>query len=102
MLNIKFVTQNRSIQAEPGETLRSAAIKNTLSIYPHIKKILNCRGRGLCSACKVEIVSGNVGPRNEIEEKTLAKSLKTNPNVRLACQITLTDEMDGLEVRTHI
>ncbi len=102
MLNIKFVTQNRTIQVEPGETLRSAAIQNTLSIYPNIKKILNCRGRGLCSACKVEIVTGNVGAPNEIEKKNLEKQLKANPNVRLACQITLTDEMDGLEVRTHI
>jgi len=102
MLNIKFVSQNRTVQAEAGDTVRSAAIKNKLSIYPHIKKILNCRGRGLCNACTVEIVSGNVGPRNEVEEKNLSKQLQSNPNIRLACQIALTDEMDGLEVRTHI
>ncbi|QPJ64166.1 MAG: (2Fe-2S)-binding protein [Candidatus Nitrohelix vancouverensis] len=102
MLNIKFVSHNRTIPAEPGETIREAAIRSKLSIYPNIRKILNCRGRGLCSSCKIEIVSGNVGPLNEIEKKNLAGALKKNPNLRLACQIQLTEEMDGIEVRSHV
>ena len=97
MLNITFEKQNRTLKAEAGENLRELAIKNKLSVYPHLLKILNCRGRGLCTSCTVEIVSGKVAPRNEIEQEKLAK--KKNPNLRLACQVTV--EAD-LVVRTHV
>ncbi|PIQ95681.1 MAG: (2Fe-2S)-binding protein [Nitrospinae bacterium CG11_big_fil_rev_8_21_14_0_20_56_8] len=102
MLDIRFANQNRTIKGEPGETLREAAIRNKLSLYPHVFKILNCRGRGLCTSCTVEIVKGSVSPRNEIENKNLARKLKNNPNLRLACQITLTENMGELEVKTHV
>ena len=40
MLEIQFTKQNRTIKAELGETIREAAIRNKLSIYPHIFKVL--------------------------------------------------------------
>ncbi|MDH5763550.1 MAG: (2Fe-2S)-binding protein [Nitrospinota bacterium] len=99
MLEIHFEKQKRTLKVEPGVNLREAAIAAKLSIYPHIKKILNCRGRGLCSSCRVEIVSGQVADRNEIENNNLSKALKKNPNLRLGCQITVED---NLVVRTHV
>ncbi|NIQ01553.1 MAG: 2Fe-2S iron-sulfur cluster binding domain-containing protein [Nitrospinaceae bacterium] len=99
MLNITFEKQNRTIQVESGVNLREAAIASKIGIYAHIFKLLNCRGRGLCSSCRVEIVSGNVAPRNDIENSNLAKALKKNPNLRLACQIEVTDH---LVVRSHV
>ncbi len=96
MLKIKFEEQNRTIEVEPGSNLREATINNKLSIYKHMFKILNCRGRGLCTSCKVEIVSGKVDPRNEIEQDKLKKA---DLNVRLACQITV---QDNLVVKTHV
>ena len=99
MLEIKFEKQKRTLKVESGVNLREAAIAAKLGIYPHIKKLLNCRGRGLCSSCRVEIVSGSVAPRNEIENNNLARPLKKNPNLRLACQITVED---NLVVRTHV
>ncbi len=96
MLEIRFEKQNRTLKVEPGANLREAAIANKLSIYPHVLKILNCRGRGLCTSCKVEIVSGNVAPRNDIEREKLKKRRKS---IRLACQVTVED---NLVVRTHI
>ena len=96
MLEIRFEKQNRTLKVEKGANLREAAIAHKLSLYPHILKILNCRGRGLCTSCKVEIVSGNVAPRNEIESEKLKKK---NPSIRLACQITVED---NLVVRTHV
>lgn len=99
MLEIKFQKQNRTIKVESGANLREAAIANKLSVYPHIFKVLNCRGRGLCTSCKVEIVSGRVDPRNETENEKLASALKKNPNLRLACQITVND---NLVVQTHV
>ena len=99
MLEIKFEKQNKTIKVESGVNLREAAIAEKIGIYAHIFKLLNCRGRGLCSTCRVEIVSGQVDPRNEVEDKNLRKSLKKNPNLRLACQITVDD---NLVVRSHI
>ena len=65
MLELQFTKQKRTIKAEKGETIRETAIRNKLSIYPHIFKILNCRGRGLCHSCAIKIVSGNAEPKNE-------------------------------------
>ena len=67
MLELQFTKQKRTIKAEKGETIRETAIRNKLRIYPHIFKILNCRGRGLCHSCAIKIVSGKAEPKNEIE-----------------------------------
>ena len=99
MLEIRFVKQKRTIKAEEGETVREAAIRNKLSIYSHIFKILNCRGRGLCRSCVMEVVSGNTEPRNEIEDQQLAGRLGKNPNIRLGCQVKVSD---NLVIKTHI
>ena len=99
MLEIEFTKQNRTIKAELGETIREAAIRNKLSIYPHIFKVLNCRGRGLCHTCAIKIVSGDAEPRNDIENEQLAKKLKKNPELRLACQVKVSNNMS---VETHV
>lgn len=96
MLEIQFERQNRTVKVEPGANLREAAIQNKLSIYPHIFKILNCRGRGLCTSCKVEIVSGKVDSRNDVETAKLGEAAS---NLRLACQVAV---RDNLVVRTHV
>ena len=99
MLEIQFVKQKRTIKAEEGETIREAAIRNKLSVYSHIFKILNCRGRGLCHSCVVEVVSGNTEPRNEIEDKQLVGKLEKNPKLRLACQVKVSG---NLVIKTHV
>ena len=99
MLEIEFVKQKRTIQAAEGETIREAAIRNKLSIYSHIFKILNCRGRGLCRSCVMEVISGNTEPRNEIEDQQLAEKLRKNPKLRLACQVKVSD---NLVIKTHV
>ncbi len=83
----------RVIKAEPGENLREAAIRNKFGIYPHLFKILNCRGRGLCTSCAVEIESGNAAPRNEVEDAALKSKLAGKPNLRLACQVAVEDDL---------
>ena len=99
MLEIQFVKQRRTIKAEEGETIREAAIRNKLSIYSHIFKILNCRGRGLCHSCVVKVESGNTEPRNKIEDQQLAGKLGENPDLRLACQVKVSDD---LVIETHV
>jgi ferredoxin len=95
MHKVHFERENRTIQVELGENLRQAAIRNKFSIYANIHKILNCRGRGLCTACTVQIVAGNVKPRNEIE---IEKLTKKPSDFRMACQVAVNDD---LVVKTH-
>ncbi|MBT3365771.1 MAG: (2Fe-2S)-binding protein [Nitrospina sp.] len=95
MLKVHFEKENRTIQVEPGENLRQAAIRNKFSVYANIHKILNCRGRGLCTACTVQVIAGKVEPRNETETEKLAKK---PADFRLACQVTVNDD---LVVKTH-
>ena len=95
MLKVRFEKENRTIEVEEGENLREAAIRNKFSIYPHFTKILNCRGRGLCTACTVQVLSGNIDSRNETETNKLGK--KTD-DFRMACQVAATDD---LVVRTN-
>ncbi|MFQ5482034.1 MAG: 2Fe-2S iron-sulfur cluster-binding protein [Nitrospinaceae bacterium] len=99
MLDVYFEKQKRRVKVEPGANLREAAIAHRISIYPHIFKILNCRGRGLCSSCRVEIVSGRVSAPNEVETKNLKRAHRKKPDLRLACQIQVED---SLVVRTHV
>ena len=95
MLKVHFEKENRTIEVEDGENLREASIRNKFSIYPHITKILNCRGRGLCTACTVQVLSGKVELRNEVETDKLKKK---PDDFRMACQVAITD---NLVVRTN-
>ena len=99
MPEISFINQGIKINVETGVNLREAAIKEFISIYPHVFKILNCRGRGLCVSCVTEVISGDAGSPNEIELKKLNKKREKNPNLRLGCQITVNSD---LEVKTHV
>lgn len=82
-----------------GANLRESAIREYISLYPHIFKILNCRGRGLCTSCKVEIVSGTVDPPNDLEKDNLKEKNEQNPKLRLGCQVTVKKD---IQVRTHV
>ena len=98
MPTIEFIREKQTITVETGANLRKAAIKEYISLYPHILKILNCRGRGLCTSCVVEIVSGEVDPPNEVEKNKIKTKLAKNPNIRLGCQVTVNHD---IKIRTH-
>jgi ferredoxin len=95
MHKVHFEKENRTIQVEPGENLRQAAIRHKFSIYANIHKVLNCRGRGLCTACTVQIIAGKVDDRNDTETEKLVKK---PADFRMACQISVNDD---LVVKTH-
>ena len=98
MPEISFITEQRKINVDSGVNLREAAIKEFVSVYPHIFKILNCRGQAMCGTCAVEIVSGRVDPAGDEEKKKIAKKLGKNSNIRLACQVIVKED---ITVRTH-
>ena len=84
MHTIEFA--GRSIQCLDGSNLRMAILHARLPLYNDVARALNCRGRGVCGTCAVQIE----GP---VSEPTSAERvrLKLPPHseetgLRLACQ----------------
>jgi 2Fe-2S ferredoxin len=95
---IDFGGTARTIEAEPGSTVMEAAIKNGV---PGIEA--ECGGACACATCHVYIEPDwqeKVGPPSSMEEDMLDFAFDVRPNSRLACQIQVKAELDGLTVRT--
>jgi 2Fe-2S ferredoxin len=88
----------RPVDAEVGATVMETAIRNSV---PGI--VAECGGACSCATCHVhvdEAWSGKVGPPSPMEEDMLDFAFDVRPTSRLSCQIKVTDELDGLIVRT--
>jgi 2Fe-2S ferredoxin len=60
-----------------------------------------CGGACSCATCHVyidEAWQSRTGARNDLEESMLEMADDLKPNSRLACQIKITAELDGLVV----
>ena len=101
MAKINFVDhsgETRSIDAEIGSTVMEAAIRNAI---PGIEA--ECGGACACATCHVyvdEAWTEIVGAPSPMEEDMLDFGFDVKPNSRLSCQLKVTDQLDGLVVRT--
>ena len=88
MVNIKFVKEDKEIEAAYGANLRFKAQENNIDIYTFMGKLAQCGGYGQCGTCVVDVVEGieNLSPRTAVEERMLKKRPST---CRLACQTTV-------------
>lgn len=85
---------------EPGESLMRAALDNGIAgIYG------DCGGQCACATCHIYVDdewTGRVGrPEPGSTEEALLEGAPADvePNSRLACQVVLTDDLNGLVVR---
>ena len=88
----------RTVEAEIGATVMETALKNDV---PGI--VAECGGSCTCATCLVHVDegwSGKVGTRSDEEEDQLDNAFDVRPNSRLSCQITVTEDLDGLIVHT--
>ena len=88
----------RTIDAEVGATVMETAIKNDV---PGIEA--ECGGACACATCHVYVGdewTEATGKASQMEEDMLDFAFEVKPNSRLSCQIKVTDELDGLVVRT--
>lgn len=88
----------RAVDADSGESVMQAARRNDV---PGIDA--DCGGRCACATCHVHVDDrwlARVGTRGETEESMLAFAPDVTGNSRLACQIAMTDALDGLCVTT--
>ncbi len=88
----------RTVEAENGSTVMENAIKNGI---PGIEA--ECGGACACATCHVYVDEAwieIVGPPSPMEEDMLDFGFDVKANSRLSCQIKVSDQLDGLVVRT--
>ncbi|GAA4641434.1 2Fe-2S iron-sulfur cluster-binding protein [Gordonia humi] len=102
MPKITFTDRNNGdliVDAVSGESVMQAAMLGGVSGI-----VAECGGSMMCATCHVYVHDdwiGRTGERNEIEEEMLESTAEpAQPNSRLSCQITMSDELDGLIVET--
>tara|TARA_B100001013_G_C24373915_1_gene349309 strand:- start:236 stop:583 length:348 start_codon:yes stop_codon:yes gene_type:complete len=94
MPELFFVNENKKMNVDAGVNLREVSIDGEVSIYSNIfTKLFNCRGNGMCGTCLVRIESEKIKSPNEVEKKKLKKKLPEDPNLRLACQLTINNDL---------
>jgi len=86
------------VDVKTGLSVMEGAVKNNV---PGIDA--DCGGACACATCHVYVDkdwSEKVGKPSAMEESMLDFAEGVEPNSRLSCQIKVTDELDGLTVRT--
>jgi 2Fe-2S ferredoxin len=101
MPKVVFITlggAERIVDAHHGESVMSAAVRNGI---PGI--IGECGGNCSCATCHVYVSDDSiddVGPAGDMEDDLLDLGVADRRDTsRLACQISMTDALDGLIVR---
>jgi ferredoxin-2, mitochondrial len=100
MIRVRFISADgettRVVTANPGDRL--------LEVAQNVGQPLEgtCEGQMACSTCHVIVAAvdfGKLSPAREEEEDMLDLATGATRTSRLACQIFLTETMDGLTVR---
>ena len=88
----------REVDATNGDTIMENAINNEI---PGIDA--DCGGGCACATCHVYVDASfmeKVGEPDDMETQMLQFAEDVHPNSRLSCQITMSDELEGLRVTT--
>ena len=100
MPQIIFITASGAEQSHPaqiGESVMQVAISQGVDGI-----VGECGGSALCATCHVyvdEVFLDRLEPRSDIEEEMLGCAIaEQRPNSRLACQIKMSDALDGLRI----
>lgn len=94
---IAFDGTTFNVDAENGSTVMENAIRNAV---PGIEA--ECGGACACATCHVYVDPAwlaRTGSRGEMEASMLGFAAAAQPNSRLACQIPMTDALDGIVLR---
>ena len=86
-----------TVEAELGATVMETALRHGV---PGI--IAECGGSCTCATCLVHVDEawfGRLAARTSEEEDQIDFAYEVKPTSRLSCQITVTDEIDGLVVQ---
>jgi len=86
------------VEADAGVSVMEAAVQN---MVPEIDA--DCGGACACATCHIYVAAewlSKLTPKDDMEESMLDFAEGVQENSRLSCQIIVTDELDGLAVKT--
>src|SRR5471032_129769 len=101
MPTITFIEHDgtvHKVEADIGSTVMETGLANNVTSI-----VAECGGSCTCATCLVHVgdaCSPIVGPPSAEEEEMLDSAFEVKPTSRLSCQIKVTQELDGLVVRT--
>ena len=101
MVNITYVTHNgksQSVDVSPGISLMEGAVRNGVEGIDAV-----CGGNCYCGTCRIYVASEwsqKLPPAEEQELDMIEASGETRSDARLACQIPVTESLEGLVVTT--
>ena len=93
---IEFNGEEHTVDVQNGLTVMEGAIKNKV---PGIDA--DCGGACACATCHVYVQkewSAKLPPKEDTEEDMLDFAFDVRENSRLSCQLTVSDELEGLVV----
>ena len=99
MPKVTFIAHDgthHQVNAQAGASLMRAAVDNAV---PGIDG--DCGGQCACATCHVFVAdawAARTGQRTAVEDSMLNFAAELRDSSRLACQINVTDELDGLVV----
>ncbi|MCB2059886.1 MAG: 2Fe-2S iron-sulfur cluster-binding protein [Novosphingobium sp.] len=100
MVTVTFITadgREQVAEIDEGISLMEGAVGNGIDGIE-----AECGGNCYCGTCRVYVEpdwQAVVGGQGEFETPVIETTGDENPNVRLSCQIAVTDKLDGLVVR---
>ncbi|MBT7952393.1 MAG: adenylate/guanylate cyclase domain-containing protein [Gammaproteobacteria bacterium] len=89
MPKIEFLSDAKSIEIEEGESILQASLRAGIP-HTHV-----CGGKARCTTCRILLIDGDenrLSPPGD-EEYELVKKLGFAPNIRLACQSYVRDDI---------
>jgi 2Fe-2S ferredoxin len=96
---ISWAGETREIAVPIGNSVMEGAVNNSIDGI-----VAECGGACMCATCHVyvdEAFLSKLEPIKEDEDEMLNNAFAgRKPNSRLGCQIKVTEELDGLIVRT--
>ena len=94
MATIRFLPADKTVQAQPGQTIFELGWKEEVGIQSA------CVGKGTCGLCRVKIVQGedSLSPYNEVEDKHLG-NLYHLTKLRVSCQCVIVEGAETITVK---
>lgn len=99
MALVNFITHDGDqyeANVNVGDTIMIAAVENGIDAI-----VAECGGSCSCATCHCyidEAWQDKLIPAGQIEREMLECVLNPKPNSRLSCQVTMTEELDGIIV----
>jgi len=94
---VEFAGTEHQVDVPVGTSVMRGAVDNSI---PGIDG--DCGGECACATCHIYVDpewAGKTGTRSSTEDELLSFAAATHDNSRLACQIKMTEQLDGLRVR---